>query len=99
LLVTTHTQVRTIPPYLEWISRVSFFSYASNVLILNEFEGLTFTGSGPAGLAVLGEALIPGAACNGLSLGGNWGVLLGITVGCRLLCLGLLEAAAHWRFL
>lgn len=90
-------QVRTIPVYFAWIQKISYFSFASNILVENEFAGLTF--SGPEGVQVPALPLIPSAMKNGLSLSSNLGVLLGITVGSRLVCLMLLEAAAYWRFL
>jgi hypothetical protein len=90
-------QVRTIPVYFAWIQKISYFSFASNILVENEFAGLKFTT--PGGILVPGLPLIPSAMRNGLSLGSNLGVLVGITVGSRLVCLMLLEAAAHWRFL
>jgi len=89
--------VRTIPVYFAWIPKMSYFSFASNILVENEFTGLAFTT--PAGVAVPAEPLIPAAMKNGLSLAENMGVLVGITVGSRLVCMLLLEAAAYWQFL
>jgi hypothetical protein len=76
---------------------MSYFSFASNILAENEFAGLVF--NTPAGVAVPAEPFIPDAMKNGLSLAGNMGVLVGITLGSRLVCMLLLEAAAYWRFL
>lgn len=92
-------QVRSIPVYFAWIPRISYFSFATDAAAANEFDGLIFTGgeAGPEG--VPGLSLLPPAMRTGLSVGGNLGVLLGITAGCRLLCLGLLEAAARLKFL
>ncbi|WIA39802.1 hypothetical protein OEZ86_005855 [Tetradesmus obliquus] len=91
--------VRSIPVYFAWIPRISYFSFATDAAAANEFDGLIFTGgeAGPEG--VPGLSLLPPAMRTGLSVGGNLGVLLGITAGCRLLCLGLLEAAARLKFL
>jgi hypothetical protein len=91
--------VRSIPVYFAWIPRISYFSFATDALVTNEFSGLTFTGgeAGPEG--VPGLALIPAAMHTGLSVGGNLGVLLAITLGCRAICLALLEAAARFKFL
>lgn len=97
LLLLLLVQVRTIPVYFAWIQKISYFSFASNILVENEFAGLIFTS--PGGIQVPALPLIPAAMRNGLSLGSNLGVLLGITVGSRLVCLMLLEAAAYWRFL
>jgi hypothetical protein len=85
--------------YFSWIPRISYFSFATDALVSNEFAGLTFTGgeAGPEG--VPGLSLIPAAMHTGLSVGGNLGVLLGITLGCRAICLLLLEAAARFKFL
>lgn len=76
---------------------MSYFSFASNILVENEFGGLAFLT--PAGRAVPAEPLVPDAMKNGLTLPQNMGVLVGITVGSRLVCMLLLEAAAYWRFL
>jgi hypothetical protein len=90
-------QVRTIPVYFAWIPKMSYCSFASNILAENEFAGLMF--KTPAGIAVPAERFIPDAMKNGLSLTGNMGVLVGITLGSRLVCMLLREAAAYWRFL
>jgi hypothetical protein len=91
--------VRSIPVYFSWIPRISYFSFATDALVTNEFTGLTFTGAeaGPEG--VPGLALIPAAMHTGLSVGGNVAVLLGITLGCRAICLAMLEVAARMKFL
>lgn len=88
--------MRRIPIYFVWMQKISYFTFASAVLVENEFNGLTFT-SALGSLA--GSSLIPAAMTTGLSLGANLAVLCGITLGARIVCLLLLEAAAHWRFL
>lgn len=63
----------------------------------NEFDGLNFTG--PGGVAVPALPPIPAAMQNGLNLGSNIAVLLGITIGSRLVCWMWLETVAYWQLL
>jgi hypothetical protein len=95
--------VRRVPVYLAWIQRISYFSYATDVLVSNEFAGLTLSGPGPAGgagdVSVPGEAFVPAAVHTGLGVGGNMAVLLGMTLATRAGTWCLLELAARGRFL
>ena len=96
--------MKQIPVYFRWITTFSYFSYASDILATNEFEGLQFAVAGtpgyPAGVvSVDAMGFIPQAMHTGLSLRANMGVLLGITVGMRLLAWLLLEIMAHFRLL
>eukprot|EP00775_Hariotina_reticulata_P005944 gene5944-6183_t len=34
--------VRNVPVYFSWISRISYFSFATDILTANEFTGLQF---------------------------------------------------------
>lgn len=88
-------QVRNVPVYFSWVSRISYFSFATDILTANEFDGLQFYDPSTSS-SVPGEALVPDVMKTGLSMAGNVLVLGGITLGCRLLCWALLELAA-WR--
>jgi len=101
--------VRRIPVYFAWIGKVSYFSFASDILVVNEFEGLRFTlppdeaAMVPAHMAAASNntvdatLFIPPAMRTGLSLPGNMGVLFGITAGLRLLGWLLLEVMARLK--
>lgn len=63
----------------------------------NELTGLTFTA--PDGTKVAGSTLIPHSLQNSMGVTGNVLVLLGITLGTRLLAFGMTEVAARFRLL
>ena len=85
--------------YFAWIGKTSYFSFATDILVTNEFEGLKFTMSSESKLKINAVSLIPAGMKTGLGLYGNLGVLAIITVGCRALSWFLLEMAAVFKFL
>lgn len=87
-------QVRNVPVYFAWINRISYFSFATDALVANEFTGLDFIVDASTGMSIPAMSTIPDATKTGLSVGGNVAVLAGIAAGCRLLAWGLLEAMA-----
>eukprot|EP00877_Chromochloris_zofingiensis_P009171 jgi/Chrzof1/4507/Cz14g16020.t1 len=86
--------VRNVPVYFAWINRISYFSFATDALVANEFTGLDFIVDASTGMSIPAMSTIPDATKTGLSVGGNVAVLAGIAAGCRLLAWGLLEAMA-----
>jgi hypothetical protein len=85
--------------YFAWIGKTSYFSFATDILVTNEFEGLQFSMGASSRLKVNATTLIPDAMKTGLGLYGNLGVLAAITIGCRALSWLLLEMAAVFKFL
>lgn len=97
--------VSYIPVYFRWVRTISFLTYAYDAIVLIVFDNTDFvceTGM-PAcaqqGVVIPGSELIPANNQNGLSAGVNLLVLLGITVGTRVLCWLALLGAYHLHYL
>jgi hypothetical protein len=80
--------VSDVPVYFRWVQTISFLTYAYDAVGISEFSSTSFVyTSGPnAGTTVPGMELLPSTMQNGLSAGLNLVVLLGITIGTRILC-------------
>lgn len=65
--------------------------------VRNELDGLTFTA--PDGAKVAGSTLIPHSLQNSLGVTANVLILLGITLGTRVLAFVMTEIAARFRLL
>lgn len=86
--------VASVPVYFAWIGKISFFSYAQAALVENEFRGLVLY---QAGQSVDAVAALPSGALNGLSVWGNIAVLLGMTLGMRLVAFVAMEVQQVMR--
>jgi hypothetical protein len=74
-------QTRT-PPYLAWIKKISYVAYGYSGLVKNEFGGLALhTAQGMQIPDATG--LIPANIENGMSIGTDCLIMLGILVGMR----------------
>ena len=65
--------------------------------VRNELDGLTF--SAPDGIHVAGSTQIPAGLQNNLGVAANVLVLLGFTLGTRLLAFAMTDMSARLRFL
>lgn len=75
--VQTHT-----PVYLAWIKKLSYVAYGYSGLVKNEFEGLSIRTA--QGMTVPdATGLIPANIENGLSIGTDALIMLGILIGMR----------------
>ncbi len=86
--------VASVPVYFSWVGKISFLSYAQAALVENEFRGLVLY---QAGQPVDAIAALPSGAVNGLSVGGNVAVLLGMVVGMRVLAFVAMEVQQAMR--
>lgn len=95
--------VSSVPVYFQWVSKISYLTYALSAIVVQIFDNTEFvceTGKGcEQGQTYNGSSLIPPSADNGLSPGVNLLILLGITAGCRFLTLALIYAALWIGFL
>jgi ABC-type multidrug transport system permease subunit len=95
--------VQSVPVYFRWVSKISYLTYALAAIVVSQFNSTEFvceTGEGcEQGAVYPGSSLIPSSVDNGLSPGINLLVLLGITVGCRVLALVLIYASMWIGFL
>jgi hypothetical protein len=97
--------VSDVPVYFEWITVISYLTYTYAPISVSEFSEVTFNcTSGPpicaqAGLEVPGSLLVPDTINNGISPGYNLLILLGITLGTRMMAYLTILAAARFHFL
>ena len=95
--------VSSVPVYFRWVSKISYLTYALSAIIVQIFDTTEFvceTGNGCVeGATIPGSSLIPPSTDNGLSPGVNLLILLGITIGCRVLTLLLIYGALWIGFL
>ena len=82
--------VSDVPVYFRWVTKISYLTYAFAAIGISQFDSTTFvcdvqTPECQQGSSVPGSSVIPSSIDNGLSPGINLVVLLGITVGCRIL--------------
>lgn len=93
--------VSNVPVYFRWVRTISFLTYAYDAVGISEFSSTSFVyTSGPqAGTVVPGMDVLPSAMQDGLSAGLNLVVLLGITIGTRILCFLALSVAYRIGFL
>ena len=85
------------PEYLVWIKRISYVAYGYSGLIKNEFTDLRLTA--PGGFAVEAQTLIPPNIENGLSIGGDAWVLVGILAGMRVIAYFQMLVSIRLRWL
>ena len=75
--------VSSVPVYFQWVSKISYLTYALSAIVVQIFDNTDFvceTGNGcEQGAVIPGSDLIPPSADNGLSPGINLLILLGIT--------------------
>lgn len=97
--------VSDVPVYFEWISKISYLTYAYAPIAVSEFGSMDFVCTkGPpacaqAGLEVPGSLLVPDTVNNGIAPGYNLLILLGITLGTRVLAYLAILGAARFHFL
>lgn len=97
--------VANVPVYFRWVRTISFLTYAYDAVGVSEFQNTNFvcTTGPPAcpqqGEVIPGVQLLPSSMENGLAPGINLLVLLGITVGTRILCFVAIYASYKLRFL
>mmetsp|Transcript_2860 Transcript_2860/g.5211 ORF Transcript_2860/g.5211 Transcript_2860/m.5211 type:complete len:611 (+) Transcript_2860:797-2629(+) len=74
----------SVPYVLKWINKVGLVRWGFTGLALNEFEGLSFSSSGPfrGPVAKTGEDALARFGLDGKSLGDVYGAQLKIIVGC-----------------
>lgn len=89
--------VSAVPVYFRWISKISFLTYAYAAVVTQEFDDVTFVGEN--GQAIPGSLLIPPQISNGLSVGVNLLILLGITLVTRALAFLAIYGAARFKYL
>ncbi len=94
--VRARAQTRT-PEYLVWIKRISYVAYGYSGLIKNEFTGLRLTA--PGGFEVEARSLIPPNIENGLDIGRDAWVLVGILVGMRIITFFQMLVSIRLRWL
>ncbi|KAL4859144.1 ABC transporter G family member 9 [Chlorella vulgaris] len=95
--------VADVPVYFRWISKISYLTYAYAAVVQNEFNSVTFYTAG--GEAVPGSQVLSGGVAgvslsqvnNGLNVGENLAVLLGIAVGARSLAFAMLTSMAKLK--
>lgn len=81
VFVCCAAQTKT-PAYLAWIKKLSYVAYGYSGLVKNEFEGLSIHTA--QGMAVPdASGLIPANIENGLSIGTDALIMLGILIGMR----------------
>eukprot|EP00741_Cyanophora_paradoxa_P023432 tig00021582_g22636.t1 len=86
----------SIPKYFIWIEYLSFFKYAYESFIRNEFEGATFCDPAP-GACITGESVIRSMSLSERSVGVSLLILLGMVVAYRLLAFFFLRRLARKR--
>lgn len=97
--------VSDVPVYFKWIGKISYLTYAYDAVVLSEFGNTNFVCvNGPpscveAGAIIPGNELLPNIVQNGLSPGVNLVILLGITIGTRIMCFLAILASYHFHFL
>jgi ATP-binding cassette, subfamily G (WHITE), member 2 len=74
--------VSDVPVYFSWIGKISYLTYAYAAVVTHEFDETDFVTTG--GEVIPGSELIPPQINNGLSVGVNLLILLGLMVGTRL---------------
>lgn len=96
--------VSSIPVYFQWVSTISYLTYALSAIIVQIFNTTEFVCETDKvgcveGQTIPGDMLIPKSANNGLSPVINLLILLGITIGCRVLTLVLIYGSVRFRFM
>jgi ABC-type multidrug transport system ATPase subunit/ABC-type multidrug transport system permease subunit len=74
--------VSDVPVYFAWIGKISYLTYAYAAVVIHDFDETDFVTSN--GEVIPGSELIPPQINNGLSVGVNLLILLGLMVGTRL---------------
>lgn len=96
--------VSSIPVYFQWVGTISYLTYALSAIIVQIFNTTEFVcetdkAGCVEGQTIPGDMLIPESAINGLSPVINLLILLGITIGCRVLTLVLIYGSVRFRFM
>ena len=95
--------VSDVPVYFKWIQKISYLTYAYAAVVANEFYDVSFYTAD--GQEVPGRAIYDGTwpesplgqVNNGLSIAVNLVILLGITVGTRLLAFVMIYGLARLK--
>jgi hypothetical protein len=74
-----------IPVYYRWIHEISFFRYGYEILMKNEFTGLTFSCSNPPRCIATGEEELEIMAMENVNIWINMAILAGMIIGYRIL--------------
>lgn len=83
----------SIPPWYEWFSYLSFFKYTTRILLVNEYEGETYscntnsTVCGGTNGTVTGEEILEGLALQDITIWWNFLVLLAFALTFKLITL------------
>lgn len=95
--------VSDVPVYFRWVTKISYLTYAYSAIAVSQFDTTDFvceTGNDcTKGETYPGSELLPSSIDNGISPGINLLILLGITVGCRILTFALILCAKFIGFL
>lgn len=95
LMSFTGFLVSAVPVYFVWIPKISYLSYAYSALVGNEFNHATFYSAD--GTSIPGTEVVPSTVQNGLSVGANICVVLGLCVGTRLLAFAIMSVMARLK--
>lgn len=95
--------VSDVPVYFKWVTKISYLTYAYSAISVSQFSTTEFvceTGVDcTEGETYPGSELLPPSVDNGISPGINLVILLGITIGCRILTFALIWGAKFIGFL
>ncbi|GAB4821715.1 hypothetical protein N2152v2_008761 [Parachlorella kessleri] len=87
--------ISSIPVYFRWIGKISYLTYAFAAVVRSQFDSTMFYNA--EGQPVPGSSVIPPTIDNGIAVGPNLAILLGIMVGTRFLAFLSIELVARTK--